>query len=392
MTRPRPVLSKIRHMSEIAVKILPSRDPAPISPPAHWVGGKNPPTHFTNPWPSFQKHGFVDILRTRFSPNRNFVPVPADREGLVKIRKPDWGRSQPNWEKSLKATWLGHAGFLVEMPSISEGQRGLRILFDAVFSERTSPFSFLGPKRYTPTPCELSELPEIDIIIISHNHYDHLDIHTVRPVCEAQKAAGRHVQIFAGLNNKPWFLSSGLGLGDDDVHDCDWWEERQLTIDGVGSVRLTGLPAQHTSGRTPFDAGQTLWCSWAVEDVLTGKKLYFAGDTAYKSTSSEIPCPAFDQIGKVFGHFDLALLPIGLYSPREVMSSVHTDPEGSLEIHKAINSKLSIGKHYGTVRGGISQYYEDVLEPPRRWQECCEKEGRWGIDCRLCDVGETVSV
>ncbi|KAL1311318.1 hypothetical protein AAFC00_001496 [Neodothiora populina] len=380
-------------MGSVSVRSIPSRVILPASPPAHWVG--NPPTHFVNPWQSAKHHSLLDVLHTRFGNNRNYVPIPETRDELVKVRQPDWGRTQHDWQAGLKCTWLGHASFLVEMPSTSrtsKESRGLRMLLDPVFSERTSPFTFLGPKRYTPTPCQLSDLPEIDLIVISHDHYDHLDIHTVDYVCKKQAEAGRHVQVFAGLNNKHWFLHGGFGLRDQDVHECDWWDERQVDIEGLGSIKITCTPTQHNSGRTPFNAGSTLWCSWVIEDVDTGKKLYFAGDTAYKATHTETPCPEFERIGQNFGPFDLSLLPIGLYSPRDFMSHLHTDPEGSLEIHKAIRSRKSIGMHYGTVRGGLSQHYEDVREPPRRWQECCEKEGKWGSECGLCDVGETVVV
>lgn len=382
-----------RIMSRIAVRSLPSRDPDPVSPPAHWVG--SPPTHFTNPWPSYKKHGFSDVISARFGSNRNHIPVPESRDELVKVRRPDWGRGQFGWETKMKSCWLGHAGFLVEMPVNKEGneeKRGLRILFDAVFSERTSPLIWLGPKRYTPTPCTVDELPEIDLVVISHNHYDHLDFATIKAVYERQKRAGQDLHFFAGLNNKAWFLNAGLGIQEDEVTEMDWWEEKEVTVSGIGSIKLACTPAQHVSRRSPRDGAVALWCSWALEDQCK-KRLYFAGDTAYKHVSSESPCPVFDQIGQVFGPFDLALLPIGLYSPVELLSSVHCHPEQTLELHKAIKSKKSIGMHYGTVRGGISAQYEDVREPPRRWQQCCEKEGMWETgECGLCDVGETVFV
>jgi N-acyl-phosphatidylethanolamine-hydrolysing phospholipase D len=389
-------------MKQITITSLPSKDPEPITPPAHWVTG-NPPTSFKNPWPSFgQRHGLVDIFKTRFSPNRNFVPVPETRDELVTVRKPDWGRSLTAWQNGLKATWLGHAGFLLETacsaPSLTEGHdakeqqesRGVRILIDAVFSDRTSPFTFFGPKRYTPTPCELEELPDVDLVVISHNHYDHLDLATITHVYKKQKAQGKEIHFVAALGNKQWFLDAGIGITADEVTECDWWDSRRIDVEGIGSINLTCTPAQHTSGRTPFDAGQTLWSSWVIDDVQSSKKVFFSGDTAYKATTAESACPAFKQIGQVFGGFDLAMLPIGLYSPEWLMSNVHCCPEDSLEIHKDIQSRKTIGMHYGTVRGGISGQYEDVREPPRRWMECCEKQGRWGTECGLCDVGETV--
>jgi N-acyl-phosphatidylethanolamine-hydrolysing phospholipase D len=387
-------------MAKISVTFLPSKDPSPAGPPAHWTG--NPPTSFRNPWPSFVKqHGLLDVFKIRFSNERNFVPVPESRDELVKVRKPDWGRESTTWQQRLKATWLGHAGWLVEtaclasttQPALSADSketRGIRILFDAVFSERTSPVDWFGPKRYTSTPCTLDELPDVDLVVISHNHYDHLDIATISAVYQKAKAAGREIHFFAPLGNKQWFLNAGLGILEHEVTDCDWWDTLNVEVEGVGSVKLTCTPAQHTSGRTPFDAGQTLWSSWVIEDVQSSKKLYFSGDTAYKATSAKTACPAFKQIGEVFGGFDLAMVPIGLYSPQWFMSNVHCCPEDSLEIHKDVRSKKTIGMHYGTVRGGLSAQYEDVREPPRRWQECCAKEGRWETECWLCDVGETV--
>lgn len=405
-------------MTSVKVTTLPSCNPSPPAPgtaPSHWVG--NPPTHFDNPWPSFDKgtasHSLSSLLRVRFSRGRNFVPIPTTRDELVKVRTPDWGRSIPGWQDKLKATWLGHAGFLVELPctpqpdGTTKTERGVRILFDAVFDERFSPVSFAGPKRFTPTPCDISELPDIDVLVLSHNHYDHLAFSTIKHVYETRKGK---VHIVAGLNNKSWFLNAGLGIQDHEVTECDWWDSVGVEVPGVGAMRLTCCPAQHFSARGIRDQGHSLWCSWVVEelvpraaaaatdgagekDPVMGKKLYFSGDTAYKSTHAPSPNPEFAKIGQFLGPFDLALLPIGCYSPVEFMSNVHASPEDSLEIHKAVRSKKSIGMHYGVIRGGLSSQYEPVTEPPKRWRECCEKEGRWQSgECGLCDVGETVQV
>ncbi|RMY73386.1 hypothetical protein D0864_10232 [Hortaea werneckii] len=365
--------------------------------PHHRPGGGS---GFQNPWPSFQPHSLSEAFQLRFGahPEKNFVPVPQGPNGtrsdeLVRIRKPDWGAERG---EKLRATWIGHASFLVEFPVANAAaaadagtagggrapaeQRGIRVLCDPVFSERTSPVQWLGPKRYTPPPCALEELPEVDVVCISHNHYDHLDYATVRHIYSRQ--GGGEVHFVAGLGNKKWFTRH-VGCQED----------------------------EHGSGRSINDQGQTLWCSWAIES--NGRKLYFAGDTAYQAEDAPTACPAFKEIGEALGPFDLALLPIGLMSPHQWMGSVHATPEQSLEIHKDVKSRLSIGMHWGTVRGGISAHYEDVRDPPRRWQAAAEKEGLWrgggpqgtplqtedtetgssehgGVG--LCEVGETVAV
>lgn len=392
-------------MGDSAIKIrpLPSRNPDPATAKAHHIG--SPPTAFRNPWPSFKEHTKWDAIKLRFGSNeeKNFVPVPEGPNGsrsdaLVKVVKPHWG---VNEEAKLRATWIGHASWLVELPTADDAGRGIRILFDPVFSERTSPFTFLGPKRYTPTPCSLDELPDPDVICISHNHYDHLDFDVVNRLYT--KLKGR-LRIFTGLGTKGWFVQH-LGCSDEDVIELDWWDSCEVNVADRGIMQLTCCPTQHFSGRTLSDGGTALWCSFAVEG--SGKKLYFAGDTGYQASDSAIPCPVFKQLGESIGPFDLALLPIGLYSPPSFAASVHVHPEQTLQIHHDIRSRLSIGMHYGTVRGGLSAVYEPVTDPPRRWREAAQKEGLWcggGVEgdgapvaisrsgVGLCHVGETVAV
>lgn len=387
---------------------------------SHHVGG-NPPASFKNPWLSFEggSHGLLSVLKTRFSSTRNFVPVPANEDGtrseeLVPIRKPDWGAGKPG----LKATWIGHASFFVETSASSGEPRGVRTFFDPVFSDRMSPVSFFGPKRFSPPPCSLDEVPEVDLVVISHNHYDHMDSDTITRI--HARGQGR-VRFLCALGVKQAYL--GIGIPEEEIVELDWWDGVNVTVNGVGEVNLTCTPSQHFSGRGIRDHGQALWCSWVLEELgsraidrqtdesaaatfesvpKTGKKMFFAGDTGYRSITSDpsitdedsLPhCPAFKEIGDLYGPFDLALLPIGCYLPRTFMSPVHCAPEDSVCIHKDIRSKKSIGMHYGTVRGGLSAEYEDVREPPARWKRSCEKEGlKWGEEAGLCDLGETVVV
>ncbi|KAK5167415.1 uncharacterized protein LTR77_007114 [Saxophila tyrrhenica] len=386
----------------ITVDTLPSRQPDLKAAKDHHVG--SPPTSFKNPWPSYHGIAMGDAFKARFGnhPEKNFVPVPQGPDGsrsdqLVKVRQPDWGLEKKD---RLRSTWIGHASFLVETPASNNADRGVRILFDPVFSERTSPVGFLGPKRYSPTPCAVSDLPEVDIVCISHNHYDHLDYYTIIELYRTRK---EKIHFFVPLNDKAWFVKHICPA--QQVTELDWWQSCKVQIEDIGAVTMTCTPSQHGSSRTGWDKDRSLWCSWTVE--MQNHKLFFAGDTAYQAVDTPSPCPAFEQVGETFGGFDLAMLPIGLFKPQSFMGGVHASPEQSLQIHKEINSKLSIGMHYGTVRGGISGQFEDVTEPPRRWREAAEKEGLWsggGIEGRgqavdvgkagvgLCDIGETVAI
>ena len=207
-----------------------------------------------------------------------------------------------------------------------EFPQGFRVIFDPVFSERCSPFKWLGPKRYTDVPCQVEEIPSIDAVIISHNHYDHMDHPTIMKI----KARHPNVHFFVPLGNKKWFTASGIKEG---VTELDWWEQRDINLTDAESkpdvsrsiaARVGCLPCQHTSARTGFDRGLSLWASWSVESG--GKKVYFGGDTGYRSVP-DLPkgvddydadhvypyCPAFKDIGDLRGPFDLGLIPIGAY-------------------------------------------------------------------------------
>lgn len=337
------------------IKRLPSL--LPDEPKTHHVGGM-PPTHFINPWPSFstESEGLLSVLKTKFAKDKPaFVPVP-DRSELAQIHKIDFDPSDPGF----KVTWIGHASFLLRT-SRPEGQsRGINILCDPVFSERTSPVTWFGPKRYSPTPCTLHELLEnieIDLVLISHNHYDHADIETLKAIYAKR---GAKVHFLVGLNSARWLTGSGIQRSS--ITEVDWWDQVQVERDDKATLRITCTPTQHFSSRGVWDRGHDLWCSYAIEELQGHqKKVYFAGDTGYRSVptanltqqeESLLPaCPSFKQVGELIGPFDLALLPIGLCEPRVFMSKVHANSWDSINIHKDLRSKKSIGMHWGTVRG-----------------------------------------
>ncbi|RMZ88078.1 hypothetical protein DV736_g4694, partial [Chaetothyriales sp. CBS 134916] len=372
------------------------------------------PRSFKNPWPSHDDShgGFVAFLKCRFGRDRpHFVPVPGNRGELVPVQPIDF--SEPR--SGFKVTWLGHASFLLQCATLDGAARGVNLLFDPVFSKRTSPVSFLGPKRYSPPPCTLAELVAsvpIDLVLLSHNHYDHSDTATLRYLYRERNS---DIRFIAALGNSRWLRRMGIKAGQ--IHELDWWDAIEVRRGDDPSVEKACLqivctPAQHTSARGPFDRNQDLWCSFALEDLSSHKKVYFSGDTAYRSVpqnglsvkeEARYPCcPAFKQIGDLLGPFDLAMLPIGLCTPRSFMSAVHCNAWDSIEMHQDIRSKRSIGMHWGTVRGFLSRYYEDVRDPPRRWREAAlEKKYKWREkgespteewEVGLLDVGESLVV
>jgi N-acyl-phosphatidylethanolamine-hydrolysing phospholipase D len=284
------------------------------------------------------------------------------------------------------------------------------VLADPVFSERCSPFSFLGPKRYTPVPCQIDDLPHIDAVIISHNHYDHLDYPTIMQIYKAQP----NVHFIVPLKLKKWFVDCKINPSQ--VTEMDWWEEATLTVSKIGgnetkvstpqksttpnaiTAKFACLPSQHMGNRSPFDRGAALWASWSIESG--GKKLYFAGDTGYRGVT-KVPdgeddygskyddlakCPAFEQIGKHYGPFDLGLIPIGAYSPRNIMSPMHSNTMDAVHIFRDTKCKKALAKHWGT----WILTDEPVLEPPKQLKESLSRQGlpETGV-FDVVDIGES---
>ncbi|MFQ6610396.1 MAG: MBL fold metallo-hydrolase [Fidelibacterota bacterium] len=291
-------------------------------------------TGFTNIEIENPHHGFKDFLKWQMN-KPDTRPKYNDVTGTFPIVNPDFSHYNSD-DSFFSTTWLGHATLLLHM-------EGKTIITDPIFSERCSPFQWAGPKRFTPFPISQDILPTIDVVLISHNHYDHLDKSTVLKL-------GNSPKWLVPLGLKAWFESLGIT----NVVELDWWDEFQF--DGF---TFACTPTQHFSGRGFGDRFKTLWCSWAV----LGKRarFWFAGDTGYFSR--------FRTIGEKYGPFDLSAIPIGAYEPRWFMNPMHVTPDQAVMIHQDIHSRQSIGIHWGT----FILTDEPITEPLVLLQEAIDK-------------------
>ncbi|KAK3333013.1 beta-lactamase superfamily domain-containing protein [Cercophora scortea] len=359
---------------------LPSWDPSPAE--TRPAATKREVAGFRNPWPSWRKPTRTEVwdsmqwgededpciaLATSHLSDMPAPPSPQDKTKLprfsdiddwpnstgakaarlLSIQDPDFSFTTPAQSTpKAKATWLGHAGVLVQLLPLAPSSRPIRCLFDPIFSMRCSPSQAAGPIRSYPPPCEVRDLPPIDAVMISHNHYDHLDFDTIKSIWEHHSST---VHFFVPLNNRPWFVTCGIPL--DRVTELDWWESAHLTSPNTpttttASLKIWCTPAQHSSGRSGNDANCTLWSSWYLEHLPSASKPYrvfFAGDTGYQfhgspswppapptskpnnpnpnkdmkdkdddNNKTSPPCPAFAEIRTRLGTPHLLLLPVAV--------------------------------------------------------------------------------
>lgn len=292
---------------------------------------------FHNPWPDSEPHGLRDALRWAVerrtkkladTPPRGSFPV-----ALPAISQPRGSRTE------FSATWIGHSTVLLQIA-------GFNVITDPVFSQRASPVQWLGPRRVMDPALSLKALPPIDVVVLSHSHYDHLDKNAVKWLARVRPQT-------------TWIVPLGLrayirGWGARKIIELDWWQE--VVID---ALRVTATPARHFSARRLRDRNQSLWCGFAFE--LDGRRAFFAGDTAYH--------PGFGEIGARCGPFDFVMIPIGAYDPRWFMRIVHADPDEAVHIYQDLTVPhadrplpLMLGIHWGTFR--LTD--EPMDEPPRR--------------------------
>jgi N-acyl-phosphatidylethanolamine-hydrolysing phospholipase D len=264
----------------------------------------------------------------------------------------------------LTLTWIGHSTFLLQLG-------GLNILTDPIWSERASPLPWVGPRRRVEPGLPFDQLPAIDVVIQSHDHYDHLDDLTVCRL-EARNPGAR------------WMVPLGLGRflerrGVHAITPLDWWQKVTL-----GEVSFTCTPAQHFSGRTPLGRNRTLWCGWGVAAV--SHRLYFAGDTAYH--------PQFSEVAQRAGPFDVVLMPIGAYDPAWLMQPVHMNPEEAVAAYQdLIRAAPDRGTRFVPMHWGTFKLTDEPLdEPPGRILEAWARAELPPERCHVLAHGETLTL
>jgi N-acyl-phosphatidylethanolamine-hydrolysing phospholipase D len=314
----------------------PSRSAAAALPAHHAPDGR-----FRNPWPGAEARNLTHVLR--WGIQRLVHGVAADRAPAPPPAPPPRRASPP--DGAVGVTWIGHATTLIQLG-------GRNVLTDPMFGARASPVGFAGPVRRVPPGVPLAALPAVHTVLLSHNHYDHLDAPSVRQIARRWPEAEWHVP----LRLAPLIRS----LGARRVVEHDWWQEG-----ASGPLTVTATPAQHFSARTPFDRDRTLWCGWVI--AAAGRRVFFAGDTGYH--------PVFGAIARRLGPFDVAVLPIGAYEPRWFMRPAHMNPEEAVRAFQDLRSAGGAGVLVPVHWGTFKLTDEPMDEPPQRARAAWEASG-----------------
>ncbi|RNA26145.1 elongator complex 1 [Brachionus plicatilis] len=306
---------------------------------------------FNNPWPTWKMASSYDLFRWKiFYKDRTNLPsdskildkdLPVHQISDDEIKK----FCEEDTSKKFKVIWIGHSTSLINFENTI-------ILMDPIFGERASPVQFAGPIRFRPVPITIDRIPRVDAVIISHNHYDHLDHGSIMALYQKfGKDQKEPVNWFVGRGTGEWFKNCGIT---NNVHEFDWWENKKFK-----ELEFIFTPAQHWSTRSINDRNKALWGGWIIRG--NSSRIYFAGDTGY--------CSVFEEIGKKYGPFDYSFIPIGAYEPRWMMSPQHVDPEEAVKIHMDVRSNKTFAIHWGTF-ALASEYY---MEPKQKLSEMLEK-------------------
>ncbi len=294
---------------------------------------------FTNHYIRNTRRGSLDFLLWQLGYFQDILPhvVPPANFSYP------YRAEEVNLDRPM-VTWVNHATFFIDAYDV-------KILTDPHWSKRCSPISIIGPKRQHAPPMEVEELEGVDFVIISHNHYDHLDARTV----DLLHRRFPSIVWVVPLGLKKWFNRRGIHK----VRELRWWEEAEFTLGKtLPKVTFTSVPAQHNSGRTLFDQDKTLWMGVVAKiapSVHPVKTVYFVGDSAYNGFD-------FKKIGERFSSLDLCLCPIGTYKPERFMRTVHSSPQDAVNIHEDTKAKLSIGMHWKTFKLSSEHQYQPPFD------------------------------
>jgi L-ascorbate metabolism protein UlaG (beta-lactamase superfamily) len=289
-----------------------------------------------------------DYLVRQFSGNE--VREPPRPLPVMAVDKAALAAAPP--PSGLRAFWIGHASTYVELD-------GLRLLLDPVFAERVSPLP-VGPRRFHPPPIALADLPAIDAVLISHDHYDHLDMDTVRHL--AARGTRFFVPLGIGAHLELW------GVPAAQIEELEWWQQGTLR-----GVQIVCTPTRHYSGRSLRDRSATLWSSWSV--IGPQHRIYYSGDTGYSTH--------FKEIGSRLGPFDMAFIKIGAYGPGQSWIDIHMPPEQSVQAHREVRARRMFPVHWST----FNLAYHDWDEPIRR---AVAEARRTGVELVTPRIGEWV--
>lgn len=307
----------------------------------------------------------AEVLRWQFSRLRDGVPPKPELPTPLEAPDLEFLKRNATDPKVNTATWIGHATVLMQAS-------GLTVLTDPIFSRRASPFQFLGPSRYYPPGIMLSELPHIDVVLVSHNHYDHLDRDSI--VALAHQEGGAPL-FLAPLGLKAWFAALGI----QSVVELDWWQMHRH-----GEVEFHCTPAQHWSGRSIHDRNRTLWCAWAA--LVADFHWFFTGDTGYSRDFADTRRHfAERQTQAAGGGFDLALVAIGACLPRWFMEKQHVDIPEAVQLHLDLGAKRSLGIHWGT----FSLSDEPLDQPLHELQPALATKGVSAEEFFILPIGAT---
>lgn len=308
-------------------------------PQCRYVKGR-----YLSPWSKQTEKSFASALywlATRKQNKINFGKWDTTRD-ILKLLEPRESLNKTKIKDSTRPhiTYIGHATVYMQIG-------GLYFITDPMFSDRASPTQMFGPERYVKPPAEIEDL-QIDVVLLSHTHYDHLDYNSAMRIAKKSKSALWLVPLGVKEILASWNITN--------VIELNWWDSHSIPSRNGDEITINFLPAKHWTSRSLFDRNTCLWGGFAV--LSKECRFYFSGDTAYDGT-------IFKQIGERYGPFDITAIPIGAYKPRYFMKDHHCDPEEALEIHRDVRAKQSVAIHWGTFPLADEDFAEPALELAR---------------------------